>query len=180
MFKLNSRTILMTLFLTLFIVRPVIAESARLDENEVKAAYIYNFAKYVDWPETPSRLNPTLNFCIIGISPINSVMTSMTGKLIKNRKVSVRELRHTEGLNDCNLLFVNSTMKAYLPQILSSAVLRPLLTISDYSGFAATGGIIEFVPVGGKIKFKINNRSAKSANLKISSHLLNLAVTILE
>ncbi|NVO00779.1 MAG: YfiR family protein [Geobacteraceae bacterium] len=160
----------------------VFAQSARLDENEVKAAYIYNFAKYVEWPVTTSaQETSTLYFCVIGYAPFNaSVMAPLTEKQLKNRRVSIRELTFDDDISRCNLLFINPQARNNLTNILKSATENSILTVSDIKGFATAGGIIEFIPMGNKIRFRINNRSARMSNLKISSQLLNLATSVIE
>ncbi len=156
------------------------AAGKRLDEYEVKAAYLYNFAKYVDWPVTSLPSEATMTYCIVGSGPMNSPVHSLEGKLARNRRVTVRDLNQSDDLNGCHLLFINGAQKGQLPRILTSAAGRSVLTVSDDRGFATSGGMIEFVPVGDKIKFQINHRSARQANLKISSRLLNLATTVIE
>lgn len=158
------------------------AQSSRLDENEVKAAYLYNFVKYVEWPVTTSaQENSTLYFCVIGNAPFNaSVMTSLAEKPLKNRKVSIKELTFDDNISHCDLLFINSQVRNNLTNILKSATENSILTVSDIKGFATTGGIIEFIMINNKIRFRINNRSARMSNLKISSHLLNLATSVIE
>lgn len=164
----------------LILVRPQSsqAESSKLNEYEVKAAYLYNFAKFVDWPAAAfPRENTPLTICIVGKSPLNEVIESLAGKSIKNRRLVIRQFSKIEDLNECHILFINAAVKSSLSQIVASIALRPILTVSDSKGFAATGGIIEFVPVGDKIRFKISNQAAQHVNLRISSHLLRLATT---
>lgn len=157
------------------------AESGKLNENEIKAAYLYNFAKFVDWPAaTIPRENSPLMICIIGNSPLNEVIESLAGKSIKNRKLVIRQFSRIEDLNECNILFINASANKSLAQILVSIAPRAILTVSDHTGFAAAGGIIEFIPLGDKIRFKINNRAAQHVNLRISSHLLRLATTVID
>lgn len=181
MMKFLARSISVTAILTLFSLTTAWGETIRLDEYEVKTAYIYNFAKYVDWPPDALPNNSsTLCICTIGKSPLNAVIESLTGKNIKGRRIAVRQLSQIESLDNCNLLFVNAGMKSHLPEIVVLATPRSILTVGDYKGFAAEGGIIEFVPVKDKIRFEINNRSAKKTNLKISSQLLSLAKTVFE
>ena len=86
----------------------------------------------------------------------------------------------SDELNECQILFINSVMKPSLAHLLTASAPRSILTISDSKGFAAAGGMIELVPVRDKIRFEINKRSAQNANLRISSHLLRLATTVIE
>lgn len=181
MIKSIARSIFMLACMTLFCPQPGRAESVKLSENEVKAAYLYNFAKYVDWPAAAfSRENTPLTVCIVGKSPLNEVIELLTGRIIKNRRLAVRQLSRSEDIGECQILFVNATVKTSTSQILASTASRSILTVSDYKGFAAAGGNIEFVPVGDKIRFEINNRAAQRGKLQISSHLLRLATTVIE
>jgi hypothetical protein len=157
------------------------ADSGKLSENEVKAAYLYNFAKYVEWPASVfSRENTPLTICIVGSSPLNEVIETLAGKNIKNRRLVIRQFSKIEDLSECHILFINSSVKTPLNQILTSAASRSILTVSDLKGFTAAGGAIEFVPIDGKIRFMINNRTAQLAKLQISSHLLRLAISATE
>ena len=157
------------------------AETGNLNENEVKAAYLYNFAKYVEWPAAAfPRENTPLIMCIVGTSPLNEVIESLAGKTVRNHRLVIRHFSRIEDLSECHILFINSSVKTPLNQILTSAATRSILTVSDSKGFASAGGVIEFVPIGGKIRFQINNRAAQLATLQISSHLLRLATTIVE
>jgi hypothetical protein len=181
MIKYFLNFILVAACLALFCPLAGWAETGQLNENELKAAYLYNFAKYVDWPTAAlPRENAPLVMCIIGKSPVNEVIESLAGKTIKNRRLVVRQFSRVEDLRECNILFVNTSVKTSLTQILASVTSRPILTVSDSKGFAAAGGVIEFVPVGDKIRFEINNRAAQHVNIRISSHLLRLATTVIE
>lgn len=169
------------IFLTLVLPQSSWAKSSRLNEYEVKASYLFNFAKYVEWPSSAfPRESTPLTMCIIGKSPLNEVIESLTGKTIQNRRVVIRQFSKVEDLNECNILFVNAATKTPLPQILAFLAPHPILTVSDGKGFASDGGTIEFIPVGDNIRFKINNRAAQKAHIKISSHLLRLATSVIE
>ena len=175
------RSLLVLVCLALFCPYTGRAESSKLNEYEVKAAYLYNFSKFVEWPTAafPRETTPVI-ICIVGKSPLNDVIESLAGKIIKNRKLVIRQFSRAEDLNECHILFINAAVRTSHAQLLASIAPRSILTISDSKGFAAAGGIIEFIPAGGKIKFEINNRAAQQANLRISSHLLRLATTVTE
>lgn len=156
-------------------------EPGGLSENEVKAAYLYNFAKFVDWPSTAfPRENTPLIICIVGTSQLNEVIESLSGKTVRSHRLVIRHFSRIEDLSECHILFINSSVKTPLSQLITSAAARSILTVSDSKGFAAAGGVIEFMPVGGKIRFQINNRAAQLATLQVSSHLLRLATSIVE
>jgi hypothetical protein len=157
------------------------AESSQLNEYEVKAAYLYNFAKFVEWPVAVlPREDTPLNVCIAGKSPINDTIDSLAGKTVKYHRLVIRHLSRADDLSECQILFVNASQKISLPQILAAAASRTILTVSDSKGFSAAGGIIEFVQVGDKIRFEINKRASRQVKLQISSHLLRLATNVIE
>jgi hypothetical protein len=181
MIKSLVYSMLVLVCLTLLTPQSARAELSKLNEYEVKAAYLYNFTKFVEWPAAAStRDNSPLVICIVGKSPLNEVIESLAGKTIKNRRLVIRQFSRIEDLSECNILFINAAVKTSIGQILSSVTSRPILTVSDSKGFAAAGGNIEFINVEDKIRFKINNRAAQQVNIKISSHLLRLATTVIE
>lgn len=171
--------ILVATLITLFSSEVVSAASEQLDENEIKAAYLYNFAKYVEWPKESAH--PSITFCVTGSSSFNtSSIASLAGKTIKNRKTVIKEMGINDDISDCNLLFINASAREKLPQILRAATENSILTVSDIKDFTGIGGIIELVHLNNKIRFRINNRAAKESALKISSRLLSLAVSVSE
>jgi len=179
--RVLARSLLMLAGLILLCQQSGWAESSQLNEYEIKAAYLYNFAKFVDWPVAAQRReNTSLTICIVGKSPLNEVVESLAGKTIKNRRLVIRQFSRIEDLGECQILFINASAKTSLTQLLAALGPRSILTISDCKGFAAAGGIIELVPFGDKIKFEINHRAAQNVNLHISSHLLRLAMTVIE
>lgn len=181
MIRYSLYALLVMACLALFAPYAVRAETGKLSETEVKASYLYNFAKYVDWPAASfARDNTPLTICIIGKSPLNDVIESLAGKTVRNRRMVVRQFSRLEDLNECHILFISAEAKTSLTQILTSIAPRSILTVSDSKGFAAAGGVIEFVPVGDKIRFEINGRAAQRVNIRISSHLLRLATTVIE
>lgn len=175
MIKLFMPSALVMACLTLFSPHACLAETRKLSEYEVKAAYLYNFAKYVEWPAAAfPRENSPLIICTVGKSPLNDVIESLAGKTIKNRRLVIRQFSRIEDLSECHILFINAGVKTPLSQIITATSFRPILTVSDSKGFAAAGGIIEFLHVGDKIRFEINNRVAQRGGLHISSHMLRL------
>jgi hypothetical protein len=181
MSKFMARILLLLICLTLCAPMAGAAESGKLSEHEVKAAFLFNFIKYVEWPPTAiPRENTYLTICIVGKSPLNDVIESLAGKTVKNRKLVIKLLSRIEDLGECNILFINASVKSSLPQLFAATAGRSILTVSDSKGFATAGGIIEFVPVKDKIRFEINNRVAQQINLRLSSHLLKLATRVIE
>ena len=158
-------------------VRDASAQSASNLEYQVKAVFLYQFVKYVKWPlpDSPGTGNPS----IIGIfreSPVFPYLKETIKKPGRNdRSLSVQQLENVEPLITCKVVFFDKAYRIQWEDVLGTLADKPVLTISDSDGFAEKGGIIQFVTVGGKIKFIINNSAAKKAGLAISAKLLNLA-----
>ena len=164
----------------LLLCSPVTAQAAdRLTEDEVKASYLYNFVKYVDWP-APRKDTSTLTICIVGRSPLNELIESLAGKTVRGRRLVVRQYVRPEELRECDIVFVNASARMTVAQLVAACGTHPVLTVGDGKGFAAGGGIIGFGRVGDKIRFEINNQTALRVRLHISSHLLRLATNVVE
>ena len=152
-------------------------------EYEVKAAFLYNFIKFVEWPTNafPAKDSPIV-IGVLGSDPFldssssaNYLEQAIAGKSIEERKVIVRHLERTANLKDCQLLFVSASEKSHLKEILDGLRGDPVLTVSETDNFCEQGGIINFIKQSGKVRFEINPGVAEQGQLKISSRLLNVA-----
>lgn len=163
-------------FMTLFVLLlPAAPSWAAEGEYQVKAAMLYNFSKFVDWPaETFDNSNRT-TFCIAGKSPLNSSFQQLQGKQVKGRTVSIRQIYRPDEITSCQLLFIPQSEHARLSEYLQQSNYHPILTISDLERFTTSGGMIGFYEEENKIRFEINLDAAQKRRLQISSHLLNLA-----
>ncbi len=160
---------------------PAQAADREAAEYEVKAAYVYNFAKFVEWPpESFSRDDVPLTICILGGDPFGSAMNAIKRKTVGSRKVAVKQVSDVQEAKGCHVLFVSASEEDRLQQTLDSLGHAGVLTISDMRKFAQTGGMINFIIRDDKVRFAINAGAARRAGLKISSQLLSLAVTVIE
>lgn len=145
-------------------------------EYQVKAAFLYQFFKFVEWP--PQAFDATNQIICVGVvngGPMATALQSVDGKEAKGRRVVVRRFTEPEDLEFCHILFISSGMEGRLGEILERLKGTSTLTVSDIDGFARRGGMINFIMVENKIQFEINVETAEKANLQISSHLLRLA-----
>jgi hypothetical protein len=151
------------------------AEPAR--EHRIKAAFIYNFAKFTRWPASSfADGEAPLAFCIYGDDPFGGALDMVAGKTIRGRKVAVRRIAVIAAGDGCHLLFISDSEAERLTAILAALDDRPVLTVADMPNFARAGGIINLKTTGeDKLRFEINTGTARRAGLKISSKLLNLA-----
>lgn len=142
-------------------------------EYEVKAAFIYNFAKFVEWPSNPSQSSVAV--CVFGKDPFGSAFVPIEDKRVGDKKIIIKRNVSFQNLEDCNILFISNSEKERLPQILEALGGLPVLTIGDTTGFALHGVMINFYMEDKTVRFEINQEAAEHAGLKISSKLLKIA-----
>lgn len=149
----------------------------RLSEYQVKAAYLFNFARFVTWPETAgSKPGGPIRIGIFGEDPFGSSLDqTLEGKAIGNRPLVIERIDDPKALNDCHILFICQSEETDWPRVLSGIGTTPVLTVGDFEGFTARGGMIRFLIEEHKVRFEINPGAADRVGLKISSKLLGLA-----
>lgn len=145
-------------------------------EYQVKATYLYNFSKFVEWP---ANLNGDQNMPIIigilGDDPFGpEIERTINGKTSNGRRLVIKRFQNLRALEYCHILFISSSERNSLRQTLAS-VGPGVLTVGEADHFVQTGGIINFVFVENTVHFEINKAAAERAGLKISAKLLNLA-----
>jgi hypothetical protein len=178
------------------------SDSAPSKEYQVKAAFIYNFIKFVEWPKEASEQETTepITIGIIGKNPFGTAFEAITKKRIHNRKVvlkhfpgfaknSVRyrkdnetkyKYKDADALKACNVLFVGSSESKYGKEIIDIVKDNSVLTIGETKNFLEDGGIVGFVTEEKKVRFGINLIAAERAELKIRSKLLRLAKRVIK
>jgi hypothetical protein len=147
-------------------------------EYQVKAAFIYNFVKFVEWPPEPGEPGDPISICVFGKDPFGSALERVVGGRNANgRPIEIRRPSGIAAAQSCQVLFVSSSESARLEAIFKSISSLSVLTVSEIGRFCERGGVIEFVVEEQRIRFRINVKAAALANLKISSKLLQLALT---
>lgn len=155
------------------------ARASEFDEYAVKAAYLYNFAKFVEWPsEAFAGANAPLLICIAGENPFGEALDTITGKQVENRPVAVRHVPAATGLDKCHIVYVGRSEQGRFKSLLAKLARLPILTVGDIADFAQEGGMIGLVETEQRIRFNINLAAARQANLKLSSQLLKLATIV--
>jgi hypothetical protein len=155
-------------------------DSSDSSEYLIKAGFIYNFAKLVEWPTTAfAQPDSPIVIGILGDDPFGATLDRIVvDKKINGRGFAVKRLKWSKDLKDlrvCNILFVSSSEKEHIDSVVDSVKWLPILTIGDAPGFAKRGGIINFTLEENKVRFEVNVEAAKNAVLTISSRLLALA-----
>ena len=174
--------LMVTLGMALNLTSTANAQAGDADSSEylIKAGFIYNFAKFVEWPSaTFSQPDSPIVIGVIGTDPFGSVLDH----IVEDKKIGPRGFvvkrykggKDLKDLKDCKILFVSASEKAHVDEILQSVKGLPILTVGETSGFAERGGVIRFTLEDNRVRFEVNVEAAHQADLNISSRLLTLA-----
>jgi len=146
-------------------------------EYQVKAAFLFQFSRFVQWPaESFSSADAPLVICVLGANPFGSALQEIAaGEVVQAHPLSVERHDRVEDVADCHIVFVSGRDENATRQALGYLSGRRVLTVSDSSDFAGRGGIIGLVTVDGKVRVQVNRSSADAAQLRISAKLLRLA-----
>ncbi len=146
-------------------------------EYQLKAAYLFNFLKFVEWPED-SFADPLAPIVIgvVGEDPFGSALPEVViGKAVQGRDLVIRKYHAGEDLRGAHLLFISASERKQLPQLLSSLRGSSVLTVADTQGFLEAGGMIQFLNENEQVRFAINADAVNKSRLKVSSKLFRLA-----
>lgn len=144
-------------------------------EYILKAAFMEKFTHFIEWPNATKNV---FNVCVIGENPFKGTLKKLaSSSRIKSKPTKFTTIDNIDSISNCNILFISSSKRTSINQILNSVRGQPVLTISDTPGFAQQGVIINFLRnKDNNIQFEINHRMAQNVGLKISSRLLKLAI----
>ena len=190
---------MLTLVLFGFTVPAIYAKSEsqrKATEYEIKAVYVYNYLLFTEWPpsdaveqdkdSSDSNANDkTITIGILGEDPFGDSFSEVEDKVIKeiNKKLVIKRLgdySEEVDLKECDLLFICSTEKKNLKAILNRIKGEPILTVGDMKNFLETGGMINLLKVGSKVRWEINHTRVKESGLRLNSQLLRAAVRVIE
>lgn len=150
------------------------------NEYQVKAAFLYSFAKFVEWPSQAfSSPSATMTICVLGEDPFGNFLNDVVrDKTVGDRPLAVHRLANLRDVAECQILFIAASERTRMPAVLASVATRGLLTVGDTAEFAAQGGVIGLRLDGDRIRLQVNLSAAEKAKLRISSRLLSLASII--
>jgi hypothetical protein len=152
-------------------------DASHPSEYQVKAAFLYNFVKFVDWPATPAGKEEPIGLCVLGKDPFGGALEHVIeGKTVNGRPLAIRRIGDIAAARSCQVLFVSGSEVGRVSEIIQAVHAWSVLTVSEIDRFSQRGGIITFLMEGQRVRFQINSKAAASAGLKISSKLLQLAV----
>jgi hypothetical protein len=145
-------------------------------EYVIKAAFLYNFAKFTIWPaEAFKSSDAPIDLCVLGKDRFGAALDRLESRSIRGRPVRVHRLRSLQATAFCHLLFVARSESPQLQDVLRAVAGRPVLTVADIPDFARQGGIINLTTPKERVRFEINVAQAREAGLRLSSKLLFLA-----
>jgi hypothetical protein len=149
----------------------------KTSRDDVQAAYLYNFGKFIRWPQGGDR-GPML-VCVAGRDPFGQAVAKLVeGEQIDGRRVEERDLDSAEGVGACSILFVATEEHAREDSFLAAAEGKPILTVGNGPDFIARGGMIAFVLVGDHLRFAVNLEAINRHRIAVSSELLKVAVAV--
>ncbi len=156
------------------------AEKILAKEYFLKAAFLYNFSRLVDWPEKKYQsASAPFNLCLMGNDPFGKALRSIRNKKVQGHPLIIRRFINLEEISECEILFISQSEKKKLTKLLNSAQKNSVLTVSEITGFAQQGGHIRFyLSHEKKLKLEINPNSIANSGLKISSRILTLATLV--
>ncbi|MDH3257746.1 MAG: YfiR family protein [Nitrospinota bacterium] len=145
-------------------------------EHEVKAAFIHNFTKFIDWSQDSFKTDTSpIRIGILGQGPINEPLIKMNGIRVQKRSLEISSIDNLNNAREFHIIFINRSEKKQIRSILRDLKGTGILTIGDMPDFAEQCGIINFFLQSGKVRFEINIEASRQENLQISSKLLRLA-----
>lgn len=144
----------------------------KMEEYELKAAFLIRFLDYVTWDNNSK--NKTIEIAVIENSPISKSLTA----LAKNKNIRIQNYKNLGELNSCNILFVPNSCSVPIEQIISKFSEKPVLIVTEKEGSAKKGSHMNFIIVDSKLKFEVNLKAINKAGIGISSFLLQHAIVI--
>ena len=156
------------------------AQQPKASEFEVKAAYLYNFGRFVQWSAAAAASKGnSFAICVFGQDPFGALLdTTLSGESIEGKAVIAKRVSKAQDALDCRVLYISTSEGSRLKEILVVVDKAGVLTVSDIPQFSQRGGMIQFVVVANKIRFEVNLTSAQEAGLTLSSDLLKVAVAV--
>src|SRR2546428_488730 len=152
----------------------------QINEYQMKAVYLYNLAKFVEWPATAFKnAGDPISICVLGQNPIlHTLEEAVNGETIEDRKLIVRPVADVSQVNNCQILSVGSSDRKYLRSLLRDLKTTGILTVGEAESLTSEGGVVNLKLEGGKVRIEINLKAAERQQLRISPKLLSLAQVV--
>jgi hypothetical protein len=156
------------------------AQNAHPTEYDVKAAYLFNFSRFVVWPARGAETaNESFAICVLGRDPFGSSLTATIAReTVAGKNVVAKQIVSPQDAGHCQVLFISSSEDRRLKQILEVLGTESILTVSDLPRFTERGGMVQFVLVENRVRFEVNSATTERAGLTLSSELLKVAANV--
>jgi len=166
---------------TLLGIGKVAGEQSKPGEYQVKAAYLYNFARFIAWPaRAAAGANNPFAICVLGQDPFGPALNAtLAGATINGKSAVARNIPDPAEATNCQILFICASEGDRLKQILATVKDASVLTVSDLPEFSRSGGMVQFTTVGSHVRFEVNLAPAERVGLVLSSDLLKVAVNVI-
>ena len=156
------------------------AQEPKPNEFQVKAAYLYNFGRFVEWPDQ-NMLDKSEGFeiCVLGADPFGPTLdATLARETIAGKSVMAKRISKPQEIDSCRIVFISSSEQGHLKEVLTALDKTSVLTVSDIPRFSERGGMIGFILDGDRVRFDVNLASAQDARLTLSSELLKVATNV--
>lgn len=153
------------------------ASSQELSEYQLKAAFLYNFSAFTEWPP---QVGSVLNLCVYGRDPFGAEIDGLNGKATGTRTIAVQRRTSAAALESCQIVFIASADIGQLQRLLDSVRGLPVLVVADSPGAARLGAALNMKLAQGRVTFEANLVAARSAGLKLSARMLSLATEVIQ
>ena len=156
---------------------PLCAQNPPPHEYQIKAAFLFNFVQFVEWPEDAFESpQAPIRIGVLGANPFQGkLLATVQGESVRGRPLEVKHSARVADLLDSHVLFVSSSERGHLTFILDTLAGRPVLTVGELSDFGRRGGVVNFYLEGQKVRFEINRFAAQRNRLRLASQMLRLA-----
>jgi len=170
------------LALTMVFCASTVPAQTTAKEYRIKAAFLFNFAHYVEWPpEAFKDANSPLTYCTIGDDPFDGVLDeSLNAKSVGTHPLRVQHLRPPENFQGCQIVFIGANEKKRTTAILETLKQSPVLVVGESNHFIQQGGTVGFLSEENTVRFEVNLDAAQRARLNISATLLSVAKTVID
>jgi hypothetical protein len=153
-------------------------EGVQLIEQKIKAGLIYNFLKYTQWPQGSRQTTGPVVVCMLGGDTFDGHLQPMAGRTVNERTIELREVGSAADAAPCALLIVHAARRAAWPQLKAALANQSIMTVSDFDGFAAEGGMIEFTHIDNRVGVAINAEAVAATHIVVQDRLLKLASAV--
>jgi YfiR/HmsC-like len=173
----RARAWLCVLALALCAGAPAARAADELPEYRLKAAFLYNFALFTEWP---AEVGGTLNLCVFGPDPFGKEIEGLQGKAVGERRIALQHKAGVDALKGCQIVFIAPAAVGQVPRVLEAIEGQAVLTVADSPGAARQGVALNMAVVQNKVSFEANLRAARAARINLSSKLLRLATEVIQ